>query len=148
MWHVLGELVVAFPLHVRGWDEKSCPAGQPCSLLPTPASFCLPRTTVPAQPCSIRPLSPDSEQRLCHGLVGGRRGSGTEPVSNGLVSFCFSCVGVEEEEAPDIDIYHCPNCERTHGKSTRECRCRPASAAQSAGSAPGLSLGPRLMGLG
>ncbi|XP_025787283.1 lysine-specific demethylase PHF2 [Puma concolor] len=30
-----------------------------------------------------------------------------------------SCVGVEEEEAPDIDIYHCPNCEKTHGKSTR-----------------------------
>ncbi|NXT02196.1 PHF2 demethylase, partial [Jacana jacana] len=29
-----------------------------------------------------------------------------------------SCVGVEEEEAPDIDIYHCPNCEKTHGKST------------------------------
>uniref|UniRef100_A0A5F9DCN4 PHD finger protein 2 n=1 Tax=Oryctolagus cuniculus TaxID=9986 RepID=A0A5F9DCN4_RABIT len=32
--------------------------------------------------------------------------------------FRFSCVGVEEEEAPDIDIYHCPNCEKTHGKST------------------------------
>ncbi|KAF2983267.1 hypothetical protein EK904_013567 [Melospiza melodia maxima] len=31
---------------------------------------------------------------------------------------CSSCVGVEEEEAPDIDIYHCPNCEKTHGKST------------------------------
>ncbi|XP_009582824.1 PREDICTED: lysine-specific demethylase PHF2-like, partial [Fulmarus glacialis] len=30
----------------------------------------------------------------------------------------FGCVGVEEEEAPDIDIYHCPNCEKTHGKST------------------------------
>ncbi|KAF7249851.1 Lysine-specific demethylase PHF2 [Varanus komodoensis] len=30
----------------------------------------------------------------------------------------WSCVGVEEEEAPDIDIYHCPNCEKTHGKST------------------------------
>ena len=30
----------------------------------------------------------------------------------------FSCVGVEEEEAPDIDIYHCPNCEKTHGKYT------------------------------
>lgn len=25
---------------------------------------------------------------------------------------------MEEEEAPDIDIYHCPNCEKTHGKST------------------------------
>uniref|UniRef100_A0A673J0U7 Lysine-specific demethylase phf2-like n=1 Tax=Sinocyclocheilus rhinocerous TaxID=307959 RepID=A0A673J0U7_9TELE len=23
-----------------------------------------------------------------------------------------------ENEAPDIDIYHCPNCEKTHGKST------------------------------
>lgn len=27
---------------------------------------------------------------------------------------------MEEEEAPDIDIYHCPNCEKTHGKSTRK----------------------------
>lgn len=39
-----------------------------------------------------------------------------------LTIFCFlidfSCVGVEEDEAPDIDIYHCPNCEKTHGKST------------------------------
>lgn len=34
-----------------------------------------------------------------------------------------SCVGVEEEEAPDIDIYHCPNCEKTHGKSTRKYTC-------------------------
>lgn len=32
----------------------------------------------------------------------------------------FSCVGVDEDDAPDIDIYHCPNCEKTHGKSTRE----------------------------
>lgn len=38
---------------------------------------------------------------------------------------CFSCVGVEEEEAPDIDIYHCPNCEKTHGKST--CKYSPGS---------------------
>ncbi|MGH0182675.1 UNVERIFIED_CONTAM: hypothetical protein FKN15_010533 [Acipenser sinensis] len=28
------------------------------------------------------------------------------------------CVDVDEEEAPDIDIYHCPNCEKSHGKST------------------------------
>ncbi|XP_077428882.1 lysine-specific demethylase phf2 isoform X2 [Vanacampus margaritifer] len=32
--------------------------------------------------------------------------------------FHGSCVGVDEEDAPDIDIYHCPNCEKTHGKST------------------------------
>ncbi|XP_075689977.1 lysine-specific demethylase PHF2 isoform X4 [Rhinoderma darwinii] len=32
--------------------------------------------------------------------------------------FHGSCVSVEEDEAPDIDIYHCPNCEKTHGKST------------------------------
>uniref|UniRef100_A0A8C4PPE6 PHD finger protein 2 n=1 Tax=Equus asinus asinus TaxID=83772 RepID=A0A8C4PPE6_EQUAS len=38
--------------------------------------------------------------------------------------FHGSCVGVEEEEAPDIDIYHCPNCEKTHGKST--CKYRRA----------------------
>lgn len=27
---------------------------------------------------------------------------------------------VDEDDAPDIDIYHCPNCEKTHGKSTCE----------------------------
>ncbi|KAL4646376.1 lysine-specific demethylase phf2-like [Arapaima gigas] len=32
--------------------------------------------------------------------------------------FHGSCVGVDEDEAPDIDIYHCPNCEADHGKST------------------------------
>ncbi|XP_012694008.1 lysine-specific demethylase phf2 isoform X2 [Clupea harengus] len=32
--------------------------------------------------------------------------------------FHGSCVGVDEDEAPDIDIYHCPNCEKTNGKST------------------------------
>ncbi|TRY92600.1 hypothetical protein DNTS_029260, partial [Danionella cerebrum] len=32
--------------------------------------------------------------------------------------FHGSCVGVDEDEAPDIDVYHCPNCEKTHGKST------------------------------
>uniref|UniRef100_A0A3Q2CUB3 PHD finger protein 2 n=1 Tax=Cyprinodon variegatus TaxID=28743 RepID=A0A3Q2CUB3_CYPVA len=30
------------------------------------------------------------------------------------------CVGVDEDDAPDIDIYHCPNCEKTHGKSTKK----------------------------
>lgn len=38
----------------------------------------------------------------------------------GSCSLCFSCVGVDEDEAPDIDVYHCPNCEETHGKSTCE----------------------------
>ncbi|KAG7260840.1 hypothetical protein CRUP_000602 [Coryphaenoides rupestris] len=32
--------------------------------------------------------------------------------------FHGSCVGVDEDDAPDIDIYHCPNCEKNHGKST------------------------------
>ncbi|XP_037534468.1 lysine-specific demethylase phf2 [Nematolebias whitei] len=32
--------------------------------------------------------------------------------------FHGSCVGVDEDDAPDIDIYHCPNCEKIHGKST------------------------------
>uniref|UniRef100_A0A8C4Z245 PHD finger protein 2 n=1 Tax=Gadus morhua TaxID=8049 RepID=A0A8C4Z245_GADMO len=32
--------------------------------------------------------------------------------------FHGSCVGVDEDDAPDIDIYHCPNCEKTDGKST------------------------------
>lgn len=33
---------------------------------------------------------------------------------------CFlssSCVGVEEEKATEIDLYHCPNCQVTHGPS-------------------------------
>uniref|UniRef100_A0A8C5HCR7 PHD-type domain-containing protein n=1 Tax=Gouania willdenowi TaxID=441366 RepID=A0A8C5HCR7_GOUWI len=34
--------------------------------------------------------------------------------------FHGSCVEVDEDDAPDIDIYHCPNCEKTHGKSTSE----------------------------
>lgn len=30
--------------------------------------------------------------------------------------FC-SCVGVEEDKAAEIDLYHCPNCQVTHGPS-------------------------------
>lgn len=33
--------------------------------------------------------------------------------------FC-SCVGVEEDKAAEIDVYHCPNCEVTHGPSVSE----------------------------
>ncbi|XP_041080951.1 lysine-specific demethylase phf2 isoform X2 [Polyodon spathula] len=33
--------------------------------------------------------------------------------------FHGSCVGVDEEEAPDIDIYHCPNCEQSHVKKKK-----------------------------
>lgn len=44
--------------------------------------------------------------------------------ANDRFTFLYSsCVGVEEEEAPDIDIYHCPNCEKTHGKSTCKYPC-------------------------
>uniref|UniRef100_A0A8K9WZ43 Uncharacterized protein n=1 Tax=Oncorhynchus mykiss TaxID=8022 RepID=A0A8K9WZ43_ONCMY len=52
--------------------------------------------------------------------------------------FHGSCVGVDEDEAPDIDIYHCPNCEKTDGKSTsksvclthllQSCTCSPVPA--------------------
>uniref|UniRef100_A0A3B3RRG8 PHD finger protein 8 n=1 Tax=Paramormyrops kingsleyae TaxID=1676925 RepID=A0A3B3RRG8_9TELE len=31
--------------------------------------------------------------------------------------FHGSCVGVEEDKATDIDLYHCPNCQVTHGPS-------------------------------
>lgn len=34
-----------------------------------------------------------------------------------LFFFFSSCVGVEEEKAADIDLYHCPNCEVLHGPS-------------------------------
>uniref|UniRef100_A0A4W3GR77 Uncharacterized protein n=1 Tax=Callorhinchus milii TaxID=7868 RepID=A0A4W3GR77_CALMI len=40
-------------------------------------------------------------------------------LSGVLVILCCvcSCVGVEEEKAADIDLYHCPNCEKTQGPS-------------------------------
>ncbi|KAM8933813.1 histone lysine demethylase PHF8 isoform 2-T2 [Pelodytes ibericus] len=36
--------------------------------------------------------------------------------------FHGSCVGVEEENASDIDLYHCPNCQITHGPSVMKRR--------------------------
>ncbi|XP_014652913.1 PREDICTED: histone lysine demethylase PHF8 isoform X3 [Ceratotherium simum simum] len=36
--------------------------------------------------------------------------------------FHGSCVGVEEEKAADIDLYHCPNCEILHGPSIMKKR--------------------------
>ncbi|XP_023615760.1 histone lysine demethylase PHF8 isoform X2 [Myotis lucifugus] len=36
--------------------------------------------------------------------------------------FHGSCVGVEEEKAADIDLYHCPNCEVLHGPSIMKKR--------------------------
>ncbi|XP_074064259.1 histone lysine demethylase PHF8 isoform X2 [Macrotis lagotis] len=36
--------------------------------------------------------------------------------------FHGSCVGVEEEKAADIDLYHCPNCEVLHGPSIMKRR--------------------------
>uniref|UniRef100_A0A8C7QDA7 Uncharacterized protein n=1 Tax=Oncorhynchus mykiss TaxID=8022 RepID=A0A8C7QDA7_ONCMY len=33
--------------------------------------------------------------------------------------FHGSCVGVEEDKAAEIDLYHCPNCQVTHGPSVR-----------------------------
>ncbi|KAM6143950.1 histone lysine demethylase PHF8 isoform 1-T1 [Erethizon dorsatum] len=36
--------------------------------------------------------------------------------------FHGSCVGVEEEKAAEIDLYHCPNCEILHGPSVMKKR--------------------------
>lgn len=36
--------------------------------------------------------------------------------------FHGSCVGVEEDKAADIDLYHCPNCEVLHGPSIMKKR--------------------------
>lgn len=36
--------------------------------------------------------------------------------------FLFSCVGVEEDKAAEIDQYHCPNCQVTHGPSVSKYR--------------------------
>lgn len=32
----------------------------------------------------------------------------------------FSCVGIEEYQAPDIERYHCPDCALLHGPLTRK----------------------------
>uniref|UniRef100_A0A8C6KYY4 PHD finger protein 8 n=1 Tax=Nothobranchius furzeri TaxID=105023 RepID=A0A8C6KYY4_NOTFU len=39
--------------------------------------------------------------------------------------FHGSCVGVEENKAVEIDLYHCPNCQVTHGPSVRRDPSRP-----------------------
>lgn len=45
------------------------------------------------------------------------------PFSSATSSVCCvwiilrSCVGVEEDKAAEIDLYHCPNCQVTHGPS-------------------------------
>uniref|UniRef100_A0A8C9T765 Histone lysine demethylase PHF8 n=1 Tax=Scleropages formosus TaxID=113540 RepID=A0A8C9T765_SCLFO len=39
--------------------------------------------------------------------------------------FHGSCVGVEEDKATDIDLYHCPNCQVTHGPSVSKDASRP-----------------------
>ncbi|XP_077948354.1 histone lysine demethylase PHF8 isoform X4 [Gasterosteus aculeatus] len=36
--------------------------------------------------------------------------------------FHGSCVGVEEDKATEIDLYHCPNCQVTHGPSVMRKR--------------------------
>uniref|UniRef100_A0A673VYK6 Lysine-specific demethylase PHF2 n=1 Tax=Salmo trutta TaxID=8032 RepID=A0A673VYK6_SALTR len=45
--------------------------------------------------------------------------------------FHGSCVGVDEDEAPDIDVYHCPNCEKTDGKSTSKSKRNKHDTGQS-----------------
>lgn len=45
------------------------------------------------------------------------------PVCNVRECFVCSCVGVEEDKAAEIDLYHCPNCQVTHGPSvSKSCR--------------------------
>uniref|UniRef100_A0A672ZCB1 Histone lysine demethylase PHF8 n=1 Tax=Sphaeramia orbicularis TaxID=375764 RepID=A0A672ZCB1_9TELE len=39
--------------------------------------------------------------------------------------FHGSCVGVEEDKAAEIDLYHCPNCQVTHGPSVIRDPSRP-----------------------
>ncbi|XP_075774582.1 LOW QUALITY PROTEIN: histone lysine demethylase PHF8 [Pelodiscus sinensis] len=52
--------------------------------------------------------------------------------------FHGSCVGVEEDAAADIDLYHCPNCQLAHGPSVMK---RPPGAPEAAGTR-GLSREP------
>ncbi|XP_074927395.1 histone lysine demethylase PHF8 [Chelonoidis abingdonii] len=41
------------------------------------------------------------------------------------ISLSPSCVGVEEDAAADIDLYHCPNCQLAHGPSVMKRRRGP-----------------------
>ncbi|XP_072341561.1 lysine-specific demethylase 7B-like [Scyliorhinus torazame] len=43
-------------------------------------------------------------------------------VRHDLFFLCFSCVKVEEHQAVDIDLYHCPNCAMLHGASLMKRR--------------------------
>uniref|UniRef100_W5UEA2 Histone lysine demethylase PHF8 n=1 Tax=Ictalurus punctatus TaxID=7998 RepID=W5UEA2_ICTPU len=47
--------------------------------------------------------------------------------------FHGSCVGVEEDKAADIDLYHCPNCQVTHGPSVMRKRRGGSKQADSSG---------------
>uniref|UniRef100_A0A3Q3F2P9 PHD finger protein 8 n=1 Tax=Labrus bergylta TaxID=56723 RepID=A0A3Q3F2P9_9LABR len=49
--------------------------------------------------------------------------------------FHGSCVGVEEDKAAEIDLYHCPNCQVTHGPSVM--RKRRGGSKQTDGAAAG-----------
>uniref|UniRef100_A0A8C9QTQ2 PHD finger protein 8 n=1 Tax=Scleropages formosus TaxID=113540 RepID=A0A8C9QTQ2_SCLFO len=49
--------------------------------------------------------------------------------------FHGSCVGVEEEKAAEIDQYHCPNCQVTHGPSIMRKRRGAQKQADAAGGA-------------
>lgn len=95
------------------------------------AGSCAARPSLPLRPpSSSSPLlsrGPLSWCRYCAALLRDEReppwvlSGRPRAVADQQQHLCFlhfSCVGVEEEEAPDIDIYHCPNCEKTHGKST------------------------------
>uniref|UniRef100_UPI003AAB7449 histone lysine demethylase PHF8 n=1 Tax=Centroberyx gerrardi TaxID=166262 RepID=UPI003AAB7449 len=50
--------------------------------------------------------------------------------------FHGSCVGVEEDKAAEIDLYHCPNCQVTHGPSVMRKR-RGGNKQTDGGPAPG-----------
>uniref|UniRef100_A0A672ZBB9 PHD finger protein 8 n=1 Tax=Sphaeramia orbicularis TaxID=375764 RepID=A0A672ZBB9_9TELE len=50
--------------------------------------------------------------------------------------FHGSCVGVEEDKAAEIDLYHCPNCQVTHGPSVM--RKRRGGNKQADGGAAGV----------
>uniref|UniRef100_A0A7N8X1E8 PHD finger protein 8 n=1 Tax=Mastacembelus armatus TaxID=205130 RepID=A0A7N8X1E8_9TELE len=44
--------------------------------------------------------------------------------------FHGSCVGVEEDKAAEIDLYHCPNCQVTHGPSVSKLAFPNATGAR------------------
>ncbi|XP_077386773.1 lysine-specific demethylase phf2 isoform X8 [Festucalex cinctus] len=121
----------SLPRHAK--FAKSATPRQVCHATPSPPS--LPRQVCHATPSLPRHAKSATPRQVCHATPSlpshpvhakSAKSSSPRQVSASVHDKSphlstisqSSCVGVDEDDAPDIDIYHCPNCEKTHGKST------------------------------